>query len=162
LRTRVIGRGLGSALLVAASWPPANASASLPSALIARTIQAARLLAAGQTVPGIISAKVHALTQGVSTAMFWTKLTIAPALLLGVLGAGAGLHNQQTRAEAHDAATQRTPNGNRDVAAAHDKTHVDRARQADGKGRILFAYSPSAIADPRGVASIRMTDKKET
>jgi hypothetical protein len=46
LRTRLIGRGLGSALLVAASWPPANASASLPSALIARTIQAARLLAA--------------------------------------------------------------------------------------------------------------------
>jgi RNA polymerase sigma factor (sigma-70 family) len=90
LRARLVRHGLGpTALLIAAAWPAANASACLPTSVVSSTIKAASLFAAGQAAaPGVISVKVAALTEGVLKAMFLTKIKIATAvlLLLGALG----------------------------------------------------------------------------
>jgi RNA polymerase sigma factor (sigma-70 family) len=141
------------------------ASACVPTSVVSCTIKAATLFAAGQAAAaGVISVKVAALTEGVLKAMFLTKLKIATAVLLvvGLLGAGMGLLAHQTLAGAQAAAPLQGPNRNRDAAKGEDKTsQEERDRQADSKGRILFASTPDAIADPRGVASIRMGEKKE-
>jgi RNA polymerase sigma factor (sigma-70 family) len=73
------------------------APASVPPAVVSSTIQAATLVAAGQTAAtGVISAKVAALTQGVLKTMLLTKLKIATAVLLvgSLIGltAGAGVY----------------------------------------------------------------------
>src|SRR5262249_48338211 len=64
LRARLVRRGLGpAAVLLAAAWPSATASASLPAVLASATIKAVSLCAAGQAAaPPVISAKVAALT----------------------------------------------------------------------------------------------------
>jgi hypothetical protein len=67
---------------VAAVLSAGSASASAPPALVASTIKAASLVAAGETAVGIISAKAAALTEGVLKTMFLTKLKIATAVLL--------------------------------------------------------------------------------
>jgi hypothetical protein len=67
-----------------------SGAASAPPALVASTIQAAGVLAAGQAATGAISVNVAALTDGVMKAMLVTKLksAIAVVLVLGVVGAG--------------------------------------------------------------------------
>ena len=98
LRTRLLRRGLGpAALLVAAVWPAANASACVPISVVTSTIKAASLIAAGKAVAqSAISAQVAALTE----AMLLTKLKIATAFLVIVpllVGAGAvGYYTQAT------------------------------------------------------------------
>jgi RNA polymerase sigma factor (sigma-70 family) len=78
-----------------------NASASVPPSVIASTIHAASLFAAGQaTATGVISVQVAALTEGVVKAMLLTKLKISTAMLLVAvlvaLGAGVGLSQGPT------------------------------------------------------------------
>jgi RNA polymerase sigma factor (sigma-70 family) len=81
---------------VAAVLSAGSASASAPPALVASTIKAAGLLAAGQ-VAGVVSAKVAALTEGVVKAMFVSKtkgvlaVVLVVGLALGGTGAGIGL-----------------------------------------------------------------------
>jgi RNA polymerase sigma factor (sigma-70 family) len=79
---------------VAVALSAASASASAPSALVASTIKAASLLAAGRAA-GVVSAKVAALTEGVVKAMFMTKMkgVLAGVLVVGVTlgGIGAGV-----------------------------------------------------------------------
>jgi hypothetical protein len=58
---------------VAAVLSAGSASASTPPALVASTIKAASLLAAGQAA-GVVSVKVAALTEGVVKAMFVTTI----------------------------------------------------------------------------------------
>jgi RNA polymerase sigma factor (sigma-70 family) len=76
---------------VAAVLSAASASASAPPALVASTIEAASLLAAGRTV-GIVSAKVAALTEGMVNAMLVSKVkgvlmvVLVVAALLGATG----------------------------------------------------------------------------
>jgi RNA polymerase sigma factor (sigma-70 family) len=88
LAKRLTRRGVAfSGGSVAAMLSAGSASASVPLALVASTIQAARLLAVG---PGaatvLISAKVAALTEGVVRAMFLAKLkTLTCALALTFL-----------------------------------------------------------------------------
>ncbi len=69
-----------------------SASASAPPVLVASTIKAASLMAAGQAV-GVVSAKVAALTEGVVKAMFVTKIksVLAVVVLVTALSGGAGL-----------------------------------------------------------------------
>jgi hypothetical protein len=97
LRTRLIRRGLGPAVLVAGAWPAANLSASVPISLVFSTIEAARLVAAGPAAgQGVISAQVAALMEGVMNAMLMTRLKIDAALLLvvgTVLGASLLFHS---------------------------------------------------------------------
>jgi RNA polymerase sigma factor (sigma-70 family) len=100
------------------------ASGAVPSFLVARTIQAVALVAAGATAAGLLSAQVAALAEGVVKAMMLTKLRIVRALVLAlaVLGtvlvaggwlmttAGVGRQataapaQQQTRDEVREAA----------------------------------------------------------
>jgi len=67
-------------------------SASASPTLVASTIKAASLLAAGQ-VAGVVSAKVAALTEGVLKAMFMTKIksVLAVVLVVGLAFGGVGL-----------------------------------------------------------------------
>ncbi len=80
---------------VAAVWS-GSASASAPPVLVASTIKAASLLAAGPTA-GVVSAKVAVLTEGVEKAMFVTRIksvlavVLVVGLVLGGIGAGIGL-----------------------------------------------------------------------
>jgi RNA polymerase sigma factor (sigma-70 family) len=109
LRTRLVRRGLGpAALLAAAAWPTANASAGTPPSLTASTIKAASLFAAGQAVTGAVSAKVAALSEGVMKAMFLSKLKIATALVVAVclLSFGGGLFSLALQAKGQPPATQ--------------------------------------------------------
>jgi RNA polymerase sigma factor (sigma-70 family) len=77
------------------------ASACVPSSLVVSTLNAATLVAAGQAVTGVISAKVAALTEGVLKAMLLTKLKTATVVLLAlsVLGAGATIFTHRALAQ---------------------------------------------------------------
>src|SRR5439155_10323589 len=66
---------------VAAVLSAGSASGSAPPALVASTIKAASLLAAGQAA-GVVSAKVAALSEGVVNAMFTTKIKSVLAVVL--------------------------------------------------------------------------------
>jgi RNA polymerase sigma factor (sigma-70 family) len=107
LRTRLTGRGLTLSAGLLAALLSSNASATMPTALINTTLQAALLTAANQAAAaGMISAPVAALTKGVLQAMFVTKLKIAAAVLLAVsvVGSGVGvIVYQATAAEQTDA-----------------------------------------------------------
>src|SRR4051812_36781043 len=75
---------------VSAALSAGSASASAPPALVASTIEAASLLAAGGAA-GVVSAKVAALTEGVVKAMFTTKIKggLTVVLVVGLALAGA-------------------------------------------------------------------------
>src|SRR5207237_3631056 len=66
---------------VAAALSAGSASASAPAALVACTIKAASLLAAGRAA-GVISAKVAVLTEGVVKTMFMTRIKSLLAVVL--------------------------------------------------------------------------------
>jgi len=95
LRVRLTRRGLtlsGAALATLLTQNAARATL-VPVALAANTVQAALLVAAGNSLAaGVISTQVATLTEGVLQAMFVTKLKIAAAVILamGVLGMGGG------------------------------------------------------------------------
>ena len=95
LAKRLARRGVTvSGGLLAAALPPSAASGSAPAALVASTIKAASLMAAGQAVStGLISAKVVALTEGMVKAMFATtfKSLLAVVLVVGVILGGLGV-----------------------------------------------------------------------
>jgi RNA polymerase sigma factor (sigma-70 family) len=83
---------------VAAVLSAGSASASAPPALVASTIKAASLLAAGRAA-GVVSARVAALAKGVSKAMFLNKLRVVVGVLMLVfllgIGAAVSLGQQQ-------------------------------------------------------------------
>jgi RNA polymerase sigma factor (sigma-70 family) len=83
LRARLVRRGLGpAALLAAAVWLAANASAGVPAPLATATVQAASLLLAGHTAA--------TFTEGVLKAMLMCKIKTATALALVLLAAVGG------------------------------------------------------------------------
>ncbi len=85
---------------VAAALSAGSASLSAPPALVASTIKAASLLAAGRAA-GVISAKVGALTEGVVKTMFATKITsvLAVVLIVAALAGATGLIYQTQAGE---------------------------------------------------------------
>jgi RNA polymerase sigma factor (sigma-70 family) len=70
-----------------------NAWGYVPTSVMATTVNAASLFAAGKTVTGLISANVAALTEGVLKTMLLTKIKIATIVVvaLGLACYGAGL-----------------------------------------------------------------------
>lgn len=111
LAKRLTQRGVvisGGALAVLLSAN--SASASISPSLVASTIKAASLLAAGRATGGV-SVKVGALTEGVVKAMFVTKIksvlavVLVVGLTLGGIGVGIGLST-------NSAAMAQQPNGN--------------------------------------------------
>jgi RNA polymerase sigma factor (sigma-70 family) len=93
LAKRLNQRGVVFSGSVGAVLSAGVAVASAPPALVASTINAASLLAAGQAATGAIPVKVAALTEGVMKAMLFTKLKAASAvvLILGFVATGATL-----------------------------------------------------------------------
>ncbi len=121
LRTRLLRRGLGpAALLVAAAWPAANASACVPISVVSSTLKAASLVAAEQGVAtGLISAKVGALTNAVLNGMLVTKLKIATALLMVPLFLGVGTLSYVTQM------TEQTPKGKKAENPGQSRSNED-------------------------------------
>ncbi|HEY7309652.1 MAG TPA: sigma-70 family RNA polymerase sigma factor [Gemmataceae bacterium] len=129
-------------------------SALVPARLIGGTMEAARLFAAGQATPGLISAPVVALTEGVLKTMFLTKLKIATTVVMvaaAALSATGGFYQavagDTPRAETRPA--ERPPAPRQPVAAKTDvrpaQTDLDRLQgvwsvvsiESDGKPRKL-------------------------
>jgi RNA polymerase sigma factor (sigma-70 family) len=112
LRQRLVRRGLGPlAVLMAAAWPAAGASGGLPLALSASDINTVTEVVAGGAGASVVSARVAALAEGVTRAMFMTKVKIATmAFLLALVGLGAGAMMNQiaaTEARAKEEPAQR-------------------------------------------------------
>ena len=86
LRSRLARRGLAlSAVQLVALFADNSLTAAVPVPLANSTIEAASLFAAGQAViPGVISAEVAALTEGVLKSMFLNKIKLAGAVLLSL------------------------------------------------------------------------------
>ena len=74
------------------SMLPGALPGTVPAGLLASTLKAATLVAAGREATGVISASVLALTEGVVKAMFVSKLKVFVAVLIvgGTLGLGTG------------------------------------------------------------------------
>ncbi len=99
LRKRLARRGLVVAGASLAAVLSQKAAAAIPPSLGISTVQAATLVAAGETAAGVISAKVAALTEGVVKAMFSSYLnkTTAGLILAAILGVtGSGLFHWTT------------------------------------------------------------------
>jgi LTXXQ motif family protein len=91
-----------------------KAAASIPAGLVVSTANAATLVAAGQAVvPGVISAGVAALTEGVVKSMFLTKLNIATVVMLtvGMVGTGAVVLTWQATAAGEPSGYAKTDDG---------------------------------------------------
>jgi hypothetical protein len=133
LARRLARRGVAlSGGAVAAALSAGSASASAPPALVASTIRAASLLAAGQA--GVVTAQVAALTEGVVRAMFVTKIKsvlavmLVAGLVLGGFGLGSGLSmNPVAVAQQSGAKTdgQRGATGGRAAPVPDDKAAKD-------------------------------------
>jgi RNA polymerase sigma factor (sigma-70 family) len=105
LAKRLARHGLPvSAGAVATVLAQGASPACAPAVVVASTIRAASLFAAGQaTTSGVVSAKVMALADGVMKAMLYTRLKTAAALLLllaiGGMAIGRGILQQPIQAQ---------------------------------------------------------------
>lgn len=120
------------------------ASACVPTSLVASTVNATSLLAAGEALTAeVVSAKVAALTEGVLKTMWLTQLKIALAVLLVVAGAGVGVGGLFHPTKATEPASLQTEGEKKatEKKAVDEKT-VDQnvkgvqAAQADDEERI--------------------------
>jgi RNA polymerase sigma factor (sigma-70 family) len=90
---RMLAKRLGRPGLGLSAGALATTSAVVPPTLMASTVKAVTLVAAGQaTIAGVVSVRVAALAEGVVKAMLLTKLSVGAAVLavVVVLAAGAG------------------------------------------------------------------------
>jgi RNA polymerase sigma factor (sigma-70 family) len=134
LAKRLARHGLalsGAALAAAFSQ---GAAAAVPTSLASDTVKAAGFLAAGRALtPGLVSAEVAALAEGVVSAMFVNKVKIAVVVfaVLGIVGAGMG--GMPFRVAADDQPVVR--GGGQSVAPAGGSQGDKRAddRKAPGK-----------------------------
>ena len=91
LGRRLARRGVGfSAALGALLLCDRAATATVPPHVVASTVEAAVLTAAGRLVAGAVSADVIALTEGVVKAMFRRKLKIAAGVLAAACAVTCG------------------------------------------------------------------------
>jgi RNA polymerase sigma factor (sigma-70 family) len=99
LAKRLTQRGVVFSSGSVAAVLSAGSAASAPPALVASTIKAASLLAAGQAA-GVVSVRIASLTEGVVKAMFVTKIksVLAVMLVLGFMATGAMLLTDRTAA----------------------------------------------------------------
>jgi RNA polymerase sigma factor (sigma-70 family) len=159
LQKALARRGVALWAVLAAVGLPA----ALPGPLVASTVRATTLLAAGNAVEaGVISASVAQLLRGAKTTMFPTRLTTITALVvtLAVTGAGIGLSTGRDEPAPPPAAGK--PAGEGPPAASapkaaspdrtEDKTPVEVSGQVlDPKGKpVKGATLYLGYATPRG------------
>jgi RNA polymerase sigma factor (sigma-70 family) len=148
LAKRLARHGLavtGGAL--AAVLSPGALSAHVPVSTVSTTIQAASLWAAGQAAPGVISAQVVALTEGVLKTMLLKKLKLATVVFLMVTAASVGAGGLIHRAHTAQPTTAEQ--------AADDKPKAPRpppariaARQGRNKPKFTLSKETTYIAGP--------------
>jgi RNA polymerase sigma factor (sigma-70 family) len=128
LRARLTRRGVTlPAALLASTVLPKAASAALPAALAIATVKGAVLITAGRTLsPGIVSAQVAGLIQGVLRTMFLDKVRTlaAAAFVVAVLGGGTGFLAYQSRLAA-------APPASDDAVQAGDAVRAQVSRNED-------------------------------
>lgn len=143
------------------------ASASVPMPLVASTVKAAVLSGLGQAVTaGVISANVAALTEGVLTTMFVTKLKIAAAVLLAltVVGTGVGVVSYQTATGQDNG--RRAQNAERQATGREERKRTPdfagkiTAISGDGKTLTLAAAGANRGDEPKTV-EVKVTDKTQ-
>jgi RNA polymerase sigma factor (sigma-70 family) len=146
-----LGRDLAGAA-PAALLAAETASAAVPAPVLARTISAATAVAAGEAVATVASPAVAALTEGVLTAMFHSKLKAVGAVLLGLaactclaLAAGQSASSEPPRGtDSPTAGKVEQPGGKAAQAGAADLEALwqDLASKDDAKAsRALLALS---------------------
>jgi RNA polymerase sigma factor (sigma-70 family) len=155
LAKRLTQRGVVfSGGLVAAVLSAGSASASAPPALVASTIKAASLLAAGRAA-GVISAKVAALTEGVVKTMFVTKIksvlavVLVVGLALGGIGTGIGLSTNPV------AVAQQPSTGSDDAKNPDDK---EKPKPGNNKQAKNLAFSRVRLVELDAKASVMTAD----
>jgi RNA polymerase sigma factor (sigma-70 family) len=160
LRVRLVRHGLGTAaVLTAAAWPSAKASACVSPTLVASTVKAATALAGGQPLVGLVSGHVSYLVANALKVTLATKLKIATAvvLALALVPALMGV-----------VFTARSPMKSRQVADRTRSTQKNDNRTSlqtpptDGKlepadDEDIIAYGGKVLApDGRGVAGAKI------
>jgi RNA polymerase sigma factor (sigma-70 family) len=147
LAKRLARHGLavtGGAL--AAVLSPSALAAGVPASAVSATIRAASLWTAGQAAPGVISAEVAALTEGVIKTMLLKQLKMATVVLLMVSAAGMGAGGMIYRAHAANPTAQAVPPA---AGRADDKPQAPQP-------------APARIAAQQGKNKPKFTLSKET
>jgi RNA polymerase sigma factor (sigma-70 family) len=144
LARRLARHGLavtGAAL--AAVLPPRALAAGVPASAVSATIHAASLWAAGQAAPGVVSAQVAALTEGVIKSMLLKKLRMATVVLLMVSAAGMGAGGLIHRAHAANPTAQAVPPaaGRADDKPTAPELAPARTAAQQGKNKPKFTVS---------------------
>jgi RNA polymerase sigma factor (sigma-70 family) len=93
MRLRLARRGLALPAALLAAGLAQTAKAAVSGSLVARTVQAGPLLAAGRSAAGVASPQVAALANGALTSLTANRINALGAFLVALLflGAGAGL-----------------------------------------------------------------------
>jgi RNA polymerase sigma factor (sigma-70 family) len=134
------------------------ASAYVPVSLVSRTIHAASLLAAGQTVAtAVISTPVAALTEGVLRTMLPSKLRVAVVLMLalGALGICAGALAHRIGAAEVGAPVSRSAVARQDTGNLKETVLALEKRIWDAHTRQDVAAFKSLLADDFAGTDIR-------
>ncbi|HEV3079715.1 MAG TPA: sigma-70 family RNA polymerase sigma factor [Gemmataceae bacterium] len=136
LQRQLTRRGINLGTLLAALAVAEATSKAVAGVLVHSTVRYGLLAAAGATAASQIPAHVSALAQGVSGAMFSTKLKVVTAVLLtaGLVAAGAGvLAHQAVPATERPAASQKSDIKNQKLAPAADA----KGDRFEVRGRVL-------------------------
>jgi hypothetical protein len=152
LAKRLARRGLAlPASALTAALMQSTVAEAVPVPLVSSTIQAASLLAAGQTASNVVSARVVALMEGVMKGMWATKLKMTTTVVLAIvatagLGSGALAYRMQTAEreivvdviqldEQRPLAKNETPLANPVFAAAKNDKDEDRLIGSGKEGK---------------------------
>jgi RNA polymerase sigma factor (sigma-70 family) len=147
LARRLARHGLAVSLAsLAIALAPSTSLSDVPRSLVAATVNAVSRLAVGGAAPGVISAKVAALTNGVLRAMLLQKIKVVTVLLLAVVFVTGGLF------------TYHTALGSSESARQDKKTDAPGANRADDKAEPAKKESGPA-EEPRPLTIEEVTGK---
>jgi RNA polymerase sigma factor (sigma-70 family) len=146
LAKRLARHGLLPAGAASVFWSEGWASASVPGALVASTVEAATLGAPRLAVAtGLISAKTAALTEGVLRTMFLTKLkTVTGLVAIGLLTAATALPYTGLAGEPRGPRSPADPPagfGTNPQELAQAKEEYERAKKSLAQARIRLAQA---------------------
>ncbi|HJZ90826.1 MAG TPA: sigma-70 family RNA polymerase sigma factor [Gemmataceae bacterium] len=140
LGRRLARRGIAlGAALAARLVSDCAQGAAVPRALVMRTVESASHTASGLAAPaGVISARVAALSDGVTKAMQYAKYKVIVAVLAGCLGLGIGVNELGPK-----------------TAAAQDKAPARESARATGPD--IEPIDPNLVFDPGVRKQLRLS-----